>query len=219
MGNVRWLLRATNRSIRSVCPSDETIHLYLDGELDPGARAKVLAHVETCDVCRGRLAAAEAWYAGLEDWIVPEPAPDLTDRVMQAVRAAGSTQERVQSEFGSVPPALFVVGLAALALATPLAVAALLWLFWPLLTGGVRNVAELLAVVKSTLTVAVRLAWAVWRIPPARVALNVFALMLAASFAIVRAIVADNHGRPGLGDGPLDKGSGQLAKREVSSQY
>jgi serine/threonine-protein kinase len=40
------------------CPSDETIALFLDGELPPGGEGRVRAHVDACERCRTVLADA-----------------------------------------------------------------------------------------------------------------------------------------------------------------
>jgi predicted anti-sigma-YlaC factor YlaD len=63
-------------------PNQDTLNLYLDGELEPQSRAAVEAHLSACAGCRGELDALRAVFADLEA-LAPTPPPiDLAPLVL-----------------------------------------------------------------------------------------------------------------------------------------
>jgi hypothetical protein len=79
---------------------DERLSAYLDGELGPGERAAVEAHLETCALCRSRLAEL----AGLDEAARARPLPEppagyfesFPARVRAALEAEGAVSARAR---------------------------------------------------------------------------------------------------------------------------
>ena len=68
----------------------ELVTEYLDGALDPAARARVDAHLATCDGCTTYLDQVQAVMAAAPH-ILPEPVPPaLMRRLLEAFRAGRS---------------------------------------------------------------------------------------------------------------------------------
>jgi len=67
--------------------TEETLHMYLDGELTDIEYAEVAAHLTACEVCRVELAALQELFLALDELA---PAPDLVPAV-RARLAAGRT--------------------------------------------------------------------------------------------------------------------------------
>ena len=65
--------------------TEETLHMYLDGELTDIEYAEVAAHLTACEVCRVELAALQELFLALDELA---PAPDLVPAV-RARLAAG----------------------------------------------------------------------------------------------------------------------------------
>jgi HEAT repeat protein len=59
----------------------------LAGQLDPGAREELIAHLETCSACRGELAQLGAVWRGLEGIPVVEPDRAMRSRFVEVLEA------------------------------------------------------------------------------------------------------------------------------------
>jgi anti-sigma factor RsiW len=66
-------------------PSEETINLYLDGELGVGERASVGAHLAECPICRAEAEALQGLFAAL-DGLADAEAPDVAAGVVARIR-------------------------------------------------------------------------------------------------------------------------------------
>jgi len=60
--------------------NEETLNMYLDGELSAGKRDRVEAHLAACDECRAETAALQRLFAVLEE-LVPDLAPAVLARI------------------------------------------------------------------------------------------------------------------------------------------
>jgi anti-sigma factor RsiW len=93
--------------------NEQTLNMYLDGELSAGERKRAQTHLAACDACRVELSALQGLFAAL-DALAPAPSPDLAPGVLAHLRRPMSRPLRL-----------------ALVLQT---IAMLAWLTW----GGVR---------------------------------------------------------------------------------
>lgn len=62
---------------------DTDLSAYLDGELDPSDRARVEAHLDTCDRCRARLSELRATASLIASLPTVRPSRSLVPRVME----------------------------------------------------------------------------------------------------------------------------------------
>jgi len=77
------------------CPDDGTLVVYLDGGLEPGARADVAAHVHDCVRCADRLAELEARSRGVGAWLARhEPTPPPREAYDLAARPRTASAPR-----------------------------------------------------------------------------------------------------------------------------
>ena len=65
---------------------EERFERFLDGEVTPADRARVLAHVDTCENCRSLLAELRVVDALLQRPRAAEPAPNFTHATMATIR-------------------------------------------------------------------------------------------------------------------------------------
>ncbi len=110
----------------SICPKEETLFQYLDGELPPAERAAFEQHLAGCAACQQLLADANTLFADLSALAnVPAPTAEIAVAVMAHLprRAAPSPAERW------LPAAQLAVGLALLALSVPKMWRGLAWTF------------------------------------------------------------------------------------------
>ncbi|MDY7077152.1 MAG: zf-HC2 domain-containing protein [Chloroflexota bacterium] len=99
--------------------SEETLNMYLDGELSAGERECVAVHLAVCDECRAEVTALQGLFTALEKLeLAPAPSPDL----VMAVAARIQPRRRLHS--------LWLV----LTLQTAIALALLAW-GWTRLVG------------------------------------------------------------------------------------
>jgi len=63
---------------------------YLDGELDPGRRQHVAAHLATCALCRHEMEQLQTGDAALASLQPPPPAPDLRAPLRRRLRRQGA---------------------------------------------------------------------------------------------------------------------------------
>ncbi len=65
--------------------SEQTLNMYLDGELSARERKRAQAHLATCNSCRVEMLALQGLFAAL-DALALVPAPDLTPGVLAQLR-------------------------------------------------------------------------------------------------------------------------------------
>lgn len=65
--------------------SEQTLHMYLDGELSAGELVRARAHLAACDVCRVELSALQSLFDALDE-LTPVLAPDLAPGVLAQLR-------------------------------------------------------------------------------------------------------------------------------------
>jgi anti-sigma factor RsiW len=66
-------------------PSEETINLYLDGELDDSEWTRVEAHLTTCAACRAEVEALQELFTALDE-MADAPAPNMAPGVVARIR-------------------------------------------------------------------------------------------------------------------------------------
>ncbi|HMA36558.1 MAG TPA: zf-HC2 domain-containing protein [Chloroflexia bacterium] len=71
-------------------PAAEILDLYLDDQLDAGARATVAAHLSTCPACQAELAAVQDLFRELETLPADRLPRDLTAPVLARIAPARS---------------------------------------------------------------------------------------------------------------------------------
>ncbi len=60
----------------------ETVHLYLDGVLNPTQRQAFITHLQRCSTCQMRLTELQTLFAELDSWIEISPPLEISERVM-----------------------------------------------------------------------------------------------------------------------------------------
>lgn len=65
--------------------NEQTLNMYLDGELSAGELERARAHLAACDVCRVELSALQSLFDALDE-LAPVLAPDLTPGVLAQLR-------------------------------------------------------------------------------------------------------------------------------------
>lgn len=66
--------------------TDEQLHAYLDGGLDPSDHARIQAHLAQCQHCQDRLEAIRALFSAIEGLPEEPLGRDLTPEVLDAIR-------------------------------------------------------------------------------------------------------------------------------------
>ncbi len=113
---------------------EESIHLFLDGELNPAEREAFVAHLEQCQVCRSLRVELQTLSAKLGFLEETFPSPGIVSQVMANLPAPGSSPRRAAIGrlvlIGQVG-----IGLALMLVAWPVVAPALDsrigWLPWP----------------------------------------------------------------------------------------
>jgi len=81
----------------------QSLSLYVDDGLRPEERGVCYRHLESCPVCRARLAEVRAIRSGLAMLSRPAPPAALVPSINKALMARAATQEAIQTEtFGDV---------------------------------------------------------------------------------------------------------------------
>jgi hypothetical protein len=77
-----------NRFVASCAETRESLSDYLEGELKPRARRRIVGHLLTCRRCRAVLRSLKATIAGLNAIGPAEPPPDpgVADSVLTQIR-------------------------------------------------------------------------------------------------------------------------------------
>ncbi len=102
---------------------EETVHLYLDGELSPSERETFIAHLQGCSACQTRLAELKTLFAQLASLEEVAPPDGVASRVMVNLPAFA-------------PPPRYVA-LGRLALAGQIAIGlALMLAVWPMIVSN-----------------------------------------------------------------------------------
>jgi hypothetical protein len=73
-------------------PNEDTLNMYLDGELDADEHRRVEAHLSACETCRAELQTYQDLFIALEEIeLSPTPAPDLAPDVLTRIQPSGRT--------------------------------------------------------------------------------------------------------------------------------
>jgi len=75
----------------------EAVQAYVDGALDPAARARLEAHLRGCAACRRAVAGYRRLFAALDEPAIPQAPPALVAAVMRRVATARERQRRAQA--------------------------------------------------------------------------------------------------------------------------
>jgi anti-sigma factor RsiW len=79
----------------ALCPGrEETIHLYLDGELNLAEREEFVAHLEQCRVCRSLRVELQTLFAKLDSLAEASPPPGIVSQVMANLPAPINSPRR-----------------------------------------------------------------------------------------------------------------------------
>src|SRR5882724_9469656 len=76
----------------------QSLSLYVDDGLKPEERGVCYRHLETCPVCRARLAEVRSIRGGLEMLTRPAPPADLIPSINKALIARAATQRAIKTQ-------------------------------------------------------------------------------------------------------------------------